>query len=189
MKKFCFALFFCFLIFSPQNAATEDFNFGWSLGNIWFYYEPSQNYVSLDYSILHFNWLLYDKFIMAFDTLQIQSSPVDNEYFRILILPLEAAFIPLSFNIGRNHQLCFSVNSRMSWQLTTHKEPEKDSHAFFGSIGTELFLQLRMPESRMPYSRYLALFADYNIHRELKFGVRVDLTSVLLGLIWFSLTE
>ena len=189
MKKICIIWFLCFLLSSPFNAAAEDVNFGWSLGNIWGYYETSQKFGSLDYSLLNFNWLLHDRFIIAFDAIKMHGSPGNSDYFVSTILPTEVGFIPLSFDIGRNHQLCFSINGRIGWQYKTHKKTEEDSHAFFGSIGSEIFIQLRMPNKKMPYSRYAALFVDYTTEKQLKVGLRLDLTSVLLGWLWLNIAE
>ena len=175
-------IFVFILTFSQKITAIENINFGWSLGNIWVYHTILQNdqYTTSvgGFDILHFNWLLYNRLILGINLFTSHGSPGNNS-FTLALLPIEVGFIPLSFNISRNHQLNFSVNGKVGWLYENYRNNDR----FYASLGGRIFLQFRHPDTRRPYSRYLSLFAEYNTFREWRIGVGIDLTMVVFGLL------
>jgi hypothetical protein len=184
MKCICFLLFL--FVFSIANINAEEINYGWSLGTLWIHYNFSENKFNADIDILHFNWLLYNKFILGFNLVSVQGSAPNDEKSYITVLPMEAAFVPLIYNFSYNHQLGLSFYGKIGWELTSYKDKEQLENGFYASIGSQLFLQFTEPNSRSPYSRYLSLYVDYNFFRGLKFGFSVDVTPVVLWLILFN---
>ncbi|MCL2293978.1 MAG: hypothetical protein FWC36_03845 [Spirochaetes bacterium] len=66
MKRFVLLILsICFFSFPVKNAESEERLFGWVLSNIWVYYDASQNRVSADIDILHFNWLFNNRFLIG----------------------------------------------------------------------------------------------------------------------------
>ncbi|MDR0322266.1 MAG: hypothetical protein LBI28_12265 [Treponema sp.] len=186
MKKLIVVFLLFLFCFPVINSYAEDVNFGFSLGTIWTYYDISADKFNVDADLFHFNWLLHDKFIIGVNLARAIGSP-DNHNTQVILLPVELGFIPLSYNLNANHQLCLSINGKMGWHFAYRNE-DLISNQFYGSIGTQLFLQFREPGSQIPYSRYLSLFVEYNTLQEFKVGIGVDLSLILLGIfLWGAL--
>jgi hypothetical protein len=185
MKKLLLiCLLLCILI---ANLYAEDVNFGWSLGTIWIYHDVNQNKSNADVDILHFNWLLYNRVILAFNVLSVQGSNENDEINYLTLLPLEAAFVPFLYRIGNSHELGLSLYGKIGWEIISYEDKEYlDSGGFSASVGSQLFLQLRETGSKSPYSRFLSIFVDYNFAKKLKFGISVDLSPFIFGLIIFN---
>ena len=194
-NRLLFFLLVLFLFFIPlKNTAAEEYNFGWSLGNLGVYYDFSQNRFNSDIELLHFNWLLKERLILGFSALNFQDFFRYNETSYGMLLPLEIAYIPLAFNLNDNHQLALSIYGKGGWEIISDNvnrdEPFK-SNGLNASVGSQLFLQYRLPNSRQPYSRYLSLFADYSFNNGFKFGINFDISfPVILWLvssvIWYT---
>jgi len=180
-------LLLCFLLCLPTaNLDAQDINFGWSLGTLWIYYDAMQNKINADVDVLHFDWLLNNRIIIGFNLVNVYGSSQNDEITRNTILPLEIGFIPLIYEINTNHQLCLSLYGKMGWHLIAYKDSDKTDDKFFGSIGSQLFLQFKEPNSRTPYSRYLSLFAEYTIFKVFRAGIVIDISPIIIGLFLFN---
>jgi hypothetical protein len=188
-KKLLIFITIILIFLASPNIEAENVNFGWTLGNVWLFHDSILNRTNIDIDFLHFNWLLNEIFIIGFSIYSLNGTHPDDLISKSTLLPIELGFIPLNFNLGQYNQLGLSLNSRFGWQMLLHENIENSlyDNRFVGSIGSQIFLQFRNPGQRTPYSRYFSIFAEYNNLREFKIGVKIDLTVILLGLLWIDI--
>ena len=163
-------------------------DFGWSSGIVRFS-PDGQSQTNMDIDLLHFSWLLNNKYIISFDILNLGSynGSYNGSYYDkkkyVGILPLKLSYIPLTFSFPYySYPLHISFYGKIGWQWREHENSWQLKEGFFPSVGSQLFSQYKKPESFTPYYNFYSFFVDYDFSYGLKYGFATDVTPAILGI-------
>ena len=148
------------------DAAANDLEFGWNIGNVRLFYVADSTFPEIDAELLHFNWM-YDKLSFGFSAVEFYN--IDSETVDFSLLPLNVSFVPLRFG----NIFFFSVYAQAGLGLIQYNGNGQLNWKFNGAIGTKLFI---FPKLALNYSPYFSLFTEYNTRNKLKIGFGMDLS-------------
>jgi hypothetical protein len=157
----------------------QDHHYGWNVCNVFFSYDITNHGANIDFEMGQIYYLVKDFFsigLTGFGVRNLLDIKDKSDAYRLLILPVEIAFLPFNYLDG----LFISFYGRAGWQLIPHADTNKFSHGFYGAGGIKILIFTDTGWKH--FSLHLSAFMEFDSYGKFKIGVGLNPIGWLVGL-------